>query len=94
MWFQAAVTVLAVARLTRLVATDQITKPWRDNLARRRPERWSDGLYCRWCASIWVAALVIPTVWWTHGSAWVLAPASALACSHLTGLLVRAEPRD
>ena len=58
---------LAVARLTRLVTEDEITRP-----VRERVERWADGkpegsvaerasfgITCAACSSVWAAAAVL-----------------------------------
>lgn len=96
------VVAFAVARLTRLVCADKITEPVRNAAARRLP----DGslvvylLFCRWCMSMWVA-LPLAAMWWVASPLprwsdrwWLDVPAAALALSHVTGLLVRAEPED
>ncbi|MFI5495584.1 hypothetical protein [Actinoplanes sp. NPDC051859] len=99
-WFEVAIVVLAVARLTRLVCADKITEPVRASVVRRLPagSMWAYLLYCRWCVSVWVAAPAAAT-WWTASSAprwsghwWLDVPTAALALSYATGLLVRAEP--
>jgi hypothetical protein len=54
-----AVMVLATARLTRLVTTDEITHHFRRRLSTRRetegPTFWAQLVYCNWCVSVWVA---------------------------------------
>lgn len=96
------VTVVAffVARTTRLITTDEITKGLRQAAARRLPPNSpvSYLLFCRWCMSIWVAAPTAAA--WSALSAvpcwsgrWFIdVPTVALALSYATGLLVRAEP--
>ena len=92
--------LLAVARLTRLVTTDELTRPVRQALVRRLPDRspWAYLLVCRWCLSMWVAAPAA-VAWWVlsagprwSGHWWADIPSVALALSYATGLLVRAEP--
>lgn len=94
------VVVFTVARLTRLITTDEISKGVRQAAARRlQPDSpVAYLLFCRWCMSVWVAAPAAAL--WCHLSAlpcwsgwwWIDAPTAALALSYATGLLVRAEP--
>jgi hypothetical protein len=83
---------LAVARLTGLATTDVLTEPLRNRLLRRLdPDRgWHEQLAylitCQWCASIWIAAAVIPTAYWLGTSPWLQIPAMVLAASHVTGI--------
>lgn len=97
-----AVVLLTVARVTRLVTADQITARVRSTIVRRLPEgsELAYLLFCRWCLSVWVA---VPATgaWWAlsavprwSGHWWVDVPTVALALSHATGLLVRAEPEE
>lgn len=102
-WYRdpAALTVdtLAAARLTRLVTEDT----WPPAVAARRAAiDWLDrnapdyahGLTCPWCASPWIAALLVAA----HQAAdrhgrnrvWVLA-LLPLAISHAAGLLAELE---
>ena len=97
---EVVIVVLFVARMTRLVTTDEITRPARQAAARRLP----DGspvtylLFCRWCMSVWVAAptaalwcALSPVPAWSGH--WIVdVPTTGLALSYATGLLVRAEP--
>ena len=58
----------AVVRLTRLVGTDVITQPLRKPLT-----GWVLKLVtCGWCASIWIAGLVVIPTWfmWGHTRIW------------------------
>ncbi|NLU77750.1 hypothetical protein HCA58_04930 [Micromonospora sp. HNM0581] len=99
---EAAVVLLFVARVTRLVVADEITRSSREAIVRRLPE---DSplvylLFCRWCLSVWTA-LAGAAVWWLlsdvprwSGLWWADVPTVALALSHTTGLLVRAEPEE
>lgn len=97
-----AVVLLAVARLTRLVSADEITRKVREAVVRRLPEDspFAYLLFCRWCLSVWMATPAAAG-WWLlsslprwSGHWWVDVPAVALALSHATGLLVRAEPEE
>ena len=56
---------LAVARVTRLITTDDVTRPWRSRLARRHPPTggvtWPVRLVnCDWCVGVWLAAIAAP----------------------------------
>ena len=92
-WF--VVYALAVARITGLITTDEITRAPRDAVLRRLDDtnRWHQALAtlitCQWCASIWVAAATAPLAWWHGASPWVAIPAVALAASQVTGVLSR-----
>lgn len=48
-------------------------------------------LGCPWCASIYVAAVAAPIVFWWGLSPWFLVPALALAFSYITGWLAGKE---
>jgi hypothetical protein len=97
-WASLLLVTLAVARITRLVATDRIMVSFRRWVVNRWGEE-SEAAYlahCRWCASIWIglpaavgwAMLTLPLhLWWLAGPAW-------LAMSHVTGLLSRLEEQD
>lgn len=100
MMIEFGVVAFAVARLTRLLVVDEVTKPARQTLVRRLPEGspWAYLLFCRWCMSVWVAFpvaaawwVLTPTIRWSGH--WLVDVVSvALALSYVTGLLVRAEP--
>jgi len=89
------VYALAVARLTKLINSDRITKAPREALIRRLPEEsiWAYFLVCPWCVSIWVSAPAAPLTWWFGGletpgvSAWLSVPALLLAYSAFAGYL-------
>ncbi|WP_262285933.1 DUF1360 domain-containing protein [Micromonospora sp. MA102] len=96
------VALFVVARVTRLVTADEITRRPREAIVRRL----RDGsplaylLFCRWCLSVWIAAPAAAGWWhlsdlprWS-GHWWVDVPTVALALSYATGLLVRAEPEE
>lgn len=59
------VLALGTARLTRLVNDDEIFSPVR----RWSVRRWGEGgaipylLHCRWCAGLWVSALLCLVAW-------------------------------
>lgn len=81
--------VLAIARATRLVTTDVITDPPRLWLIVRVPDKLGYLLTCQWCASMWIAAAVIPFAWNWPTAWWTFGPALVGAASHITGLLAR-----
>lgn len=95
------VYLLAVARLTGLLAFDEITRPIRESLVKRlNPTKgWhrkiaylvggasDEGDGCPWCLSLWIAAAVAPLVWWHGDSAFMIIPAAALALSQVTGMI-------
>ena len=93
-------TLLAVARVTRLITEDKLLEPFRFWLASRWPAD-SKRLYlfhCPWCFGMWVAFVAAPVVWFAADlsarldvTAWVGVPLLALALSHATGLLKGAE---
>lgn len=92
-------SVLAVARLTRIVTIDKVCEPFRKWLIRRLGAR-SMVVYlhhCPWCYSIWVGAVVGVLLWWVtpvgevlqqEGLAWWWAvPMYVLVASWFTGVL-------
>jgi hypothetical protein len=82
------VDALAIARLTRLVQDDEVwpVKEGREAFERWADDsRWADLASCPWCASWWIALLVIAARHrWPR--AWSLV-SRALAASYLTGYL-------
>lgn len=87
----AALAVLAVARLTRLITTDYLTVPARDRLglwlARRGHVRLLYLLHCPWCASMWVAPPVLLVAYLVGDNPVVFVGLASLAASYLTGWL-------
>lgn len=95
---------MAVARLTTIITTDEISRPIRRALVSRfdptkRVHRWivyaigtaedSTANGCPWCVSVWVSAATSPMLWcWQHSSVF-LAAVIALAASQATGMIFR-----
>lgn len=86
---------IAVARITRLITSDQLTLPFR----RWVVNLWGEDsklaylVHCSWCTSMWVA---LPGgVAWAftqlHPQQWWLALPAALAMSYVAGLLAQIE---
>lgn len=95
------VLVLAVARVTRLVTTDQVTLPIRTWVVRKYGEESNQAyfVFCPWCVSIWVSApMTAATFLVPHGPTWgqwvwhgIL---TFLAVSHATGLIASKLEND
>jgi uncharacterized protein DUF1360 len=87
------VQALAVARLTRLVVADEITREARESILKQLNEESRLGLklayllVCTWCASIWVAGAVMGgTHFLGNWILWWLA-LSTMAGSQIAGML-------
>lgn len=84
---------LSNTRVTRLVTTDEITRPLREAMLRRlddeRPGhvRLAYLMECGWCASVWVAALHVGAALLWLNSPWLWAALSVMALSQITGML-------
>jgi hypothetical protein len=88
--------VLAVARVTRLIAMDRITENARIALVRRLGEAHMLNylMNCMWCMSIWVGVMSMPVpVFMAHRS-WAQAAVFALGASYITGMLSRLDDDD
>lgn len=87
------VYVLAVARVTRLIAEDKILEKPRVAVLARLPETslLAYLVTCRWCVSMWIACPAAVIAYFWGRAPWFFIPALALAFSHLTGLLSRLE---
>lgn len=88
------VYALAVARVTGLITTDAITEPIRDRIIAGLDDRprtlgahITTLITCPWCASVWVAAVAAPLVWFWGDSPIMLVPALGLAFSQVTGAI-------
>lgn len=92
-WLGLVVTVLAVARITRLVTTDKISEPVRVAVAQRLREGNAVAylLHCQWCVSVWVGVPAAGLLCAGYGWAlWWWLPVG-LALSYTVGLLARFE---
>jgi hypothetical protein len=95
------VLVLAIARGTRLITTDEITLPLRTWVVRKYG---GDGkaayfVFCPWCVSIWVALLFVsPTFYFEYSPSlgrWIWNGfLTILASSHMTGLIASKLEND
>lgn len=86
---QLVLLILATARITRLITDDKITE---------RPRTWLvlklEGhpqfqylMYCPWCASMYVGA-VVAGAWWAWGDTmWFMTTTAALSASYAAGFL-------
>ena len=89
-WAQ-LVYALAIARVAGLITDDMISRPVRDWVVAHLPP-WPVSvsvetlLTCTWCASIWVAAAVVPLAWHWGDRAWLVVPALVLAASQVAGM--------
>lgn len=86
-------TLLAVARVTRLINADRITEAPRNALVRRLdPEGLAAYMvFCPWCVSVYTGAAGA-AAWWAWGETRVFTAAvAALAASHVAGLLAGLE---
>lgn len=86
-------TVLAVARVTRLITSDRITQAPRDAfVSRLDPEGLMAYLvFCPWCVSVYTGAAGA-AAWWAWGDTLLFTAAVlALAASHVAGILAGLE---
>jgi hypothetical protein len=86
-------TLLAVARVTRLVNADRITQAPRDAIVRRLDPNGMAAymVFCPWCVSVYVGAAG-GAAWWAWGDTRIFTAAVlALAASHVAGLLAGLE---
>lgn len=86
-----ALTILAVARVTRLITEDKITERPREAVARwlitRDHTQLAYLVFCSWCVSIYVGAAGAGAYWAWHGTMPYTVIVLALAASHVTGIL-------
>jgi hypothetical protein len=92
-WLLVALTIGAVARLTRLITADKITEPIRNRLYARWGEE-SKRAYligCDFCCSVYIAPPVAAVVViWPDNRA-VLAGILALTASQAAGMIAKHE---
>lgn len=92
-------TLVAVARVTRLITTDKLTEPPRNAVVTRLLREREDGtpsplrtelaylVVCDWCASMYVGAAAAGAYWaWGETIPFMLV-CLALAASYATGFL-------
>ncbi len=86
------VAALAVARLTRLLVSDQITVGLRQWVIRKwgPDSKASYLIHCPWCMSIWVAIPVMPVAA-IFPNRWVIAVLAIPAASYVVGCLANRE---
>ena len=92
-WLLLILLAGAVARVTRLITADYITRPFRTWLTKRlgREHRLTYFVTCDFCVSFWVAVILTPiTVFWGDNRV-VLCILAALTVSETAGLLSRLE---
>ncbi|QPO17090.1 membrane protein [Gordonia phage Lilbeanie] len=84
-------TIVAVARLTRLVVADAITYPIRARIVLWTGEesRLTYFVTCSWCVSIWLGAGVAAAAYWFADDRWWLYVVLALAASYVAGVANR-----
>lgn len=89
-------TLLSVARITRLVTEDRITEAPRDWLLDRlNPHGLATYLVtCPWCISIYAGFIVAPAAHYWGDSAGFQIPAIALTASYVTGFLASLTKGD
>lgn len=85
--------VVAVVRLVRLINLDVLLEPVRAWVERRAgaDSRLAYLMTCPWCASIWVAAAVMPAAYAAAGTSytWAEVVFSVLAASYAAGVADR-----
>ena len=97
------ISLIVVARVTRLITIDQITQPLRGALIDRFGEKSQITylFHCPWCMSIWIAGMLAPVLWWATPvgdtltgegiNPWMFVPAFVLVASWWTGVTRRLE---
>lgn len=86
-WLLVLLTVLAVARVTRLINEDVIFDRPRSWVVLHAPGKVEYLITCPWCVSVWVGAAAAPLVYLWHCTWPVQIGLLALAASYVTGLL-------
>lgn len=92
------VFVLAVARVTRFVTTDDITANIRSKIIGRLDDRertlgqhLAQLIVCDWCVSVYVALAVAPLAIWHFDNPWATWPALGLAMAQVVGMVAGRE---
>jgi len=86
-WFVFLLNAGAVYRLSRLVARDTISEPWRGRLAAKFHGPLVNLVQCMWCLSIWFGGLALfLTAWTTTRDLWLIV-AYVLSCSAVGGYM-------
>jgi Protein of unknown function (DUF1360) len=82
-------TVLATARITRLITADSITEPLRKRITGRLSEesRVVYLVHCPWCVSIYVGTVLAYLAWRWGETGWFAVATLALSASYVAGLL-------
>lgn len=91
------VFALAVYRVARLLAQEELFRPARERVARKfgADSRWTYLVECPLCLSIWIAALGVPFVLIWPDNRLVIGVLLVLAASAVTVLLInKGEPNE
>lgn len=86
-WLLVLLTILSVARLTRLITDDAILDTPRGWILERPTGSLAYFIRCPWCVSIWVGAGAGALVYFQHRHWPIQVALLALAASYLTGVL-------
>ncbi len=91
-------TVLAVARVTRLITTDTVFDDLRNPVIRwlvrdGRESRLAYLIMCDWCSSVYVGAAAAGAYWTWGETMPYMATVLALAASYVTGFLAMVTER-
>jgi len=88
--------LLAVARLTRLVVTDQIGLPIRQWVLVRSGDQgwWTYAIHCPWCVGMWFSLVASPLWYYFRHNPVFLMLCVALALSQAVGLLFKVDKEN
>lgn len=93
----ALLTIVFIARVTRLIVADQILyRPRVWVVLRYGPNQWFAYLItCAWCSSIWVGAATVVAAYWYGDTRWWFFMVLAGAASYAAGVMAaRLDPAD